>query len=553
MFKIAKMITISVIIALVVSVFPVMAQMPESNTSVATAGIYGTDVDDYMSYFYYSDVAYDKWFGFTGWNKYNGLDLGYSMRPGGIHFGLLYNGTGVYQSNERTVETIDPTYSNTTGGVTSTSTTTQYQNHVFSTNNSIYALIGVAGMGIKVGFRGQTVRYDNPDNTYTEVNYNGFRSTYANQIDDYTRHYYQFNPMVGWGMGLNLGSMVIKPYVEGVVGFNSNESQLVTSDYQSAFGTVSGLAAAERKTSSASGRVGFMNDNTTPQANILPQIKAGAGLAMGRAEFGLEYNIEFDIWNNSYNVFGVSGDIKGTASWASASATRTVDYGDVFVETEDSVTVSLVERSRNAHLVIPSFYYDWDLTEQVRLGIYGEIPVGFAFETRDSYSTTTNATTHNMPTDIAQSYSSVSIQKNYAGKSDITTFQIVPRISVGAQYKMVPDRFTVNAGIGCTPVGYYRQTTEVSANGYQTTHERAVDGLGNVWQDEVTVDLNAGMTNDSVTVRSDWYSLSASVAAGFTFYFTPKFALDTVFTSQLGYDYNDVGLDAVNVLFTLKK
>ena len=69
---------------------------PESYTSSTTQGRFGLDVDDYMDVNSWSNVKFDKGFGFLSYNSgvNNGISLGYATHLFGAYMGLWFAGYG---------------------------------------------------------------------------------------------------------------------------------------------------------------------------------------------------------------------------------------------------------------------------------------------------------------------------------------------------------------------------------------------------------------------------------------------------------------------------
>ena len=552
MSRIAKMTTMAVVIALVLSVFPLLAQEPApvSNTSKATAGIYGNDVDDYMNYFNYSDVQFDKHFGFAGWNGH--ANIGYAHRFGGLHLGLLYNGLGFWQYDAERVETITPTYfNNNDGELNNVKTELEFSNQAFSTNNGIYALFGIAGMGIGVGIRVETETYSEPNDVAFITTETGTRIVYEDKIDSYNQRHNSITPFIGWGMKLNLGSMVLKPFVEASMALNSNEYELITTDYTTNNEVISGV-----QNFYSFGAVGWLPEKPNGnleyvRPNIRPDIKAGFGLGSGNLEFGLNYGLGIDVYSdNSYDIFGISGDVKGITYW---DGSRKVTSGGSYTLIEDEADVFLAEISGMTHRINPSLYYSWQLTDRAKLGLLWELPFQISKSSADISTIETTITDFRAPTDKAQNFVQTTTTKEYYGLVEESTFSVWSSISLGSQFIAIPDRFTLNAGLIFTPISFSKTAVERSRNGYQVTQTTTVNEFGNVTEDTLTTDLNSGKVADKLTETKTWDQMSASIRGGFTLNFTPKFALDTVFQAGYGGYGLDLDITEFNILFTIKK
>jgi hypothetical protein len=102
---------------------------PESNTSKATAGNFGTDVDNFLSLHSWGDVEIEKSFiygGFRNSDAFDGyaLDLGYARYFGGLYLGAFYEGRIVDEGKSYTEEKTVTTYAYKNGVIEETGHTT---------------------------------------------------------------------------------------------------------------------------------------------------------------------------------------------------------------------------------------------------------------------------------------------------------------------------------------------------------------------------------------------------------------------------------------------
>ena len=541
--KIFKMAAIAAVISMA-AVFTVMAQ--ESSTSEATAGIYGTDVNNYMDYHSYSSVEFDKWFSFAGW--YGGVwdgefSLGYAARPGGAYLGLFYNGWGA-RSEREMKETLESFYNADTKPAGYKDVITYTDDGLF-TDNSIAALLGIAGMGIKLGVRVQTESYKNASAVdSTEIDNGGGFVEYTDKIESFTDHHNVFTPFIGWGMGFNVGSMVLKPYLEAGLGIARNMFEVSSSDYYTYNGKV-----IDTKKISSDGAVGLSHDREDEIPNIRPDITVGLKLGMGRLEIGLKYNLGIDVYTaNDYDVFGVSDSIKGSAQWISD---REEIYGPSFNGITDKVEVILSENSGMSHKITPSVYYDWDLSDRAKFGIAAEVPVSIYSGKRDKYTITTDTTFYEEPTDSLKNYTSTTVTKDYNGLDEIFNLSITPALSAGTSWVVVPERFTLNTGVKFWPVAFHRETVNTSHNGYQVISKTEQNALNDEPVNTVTVDLNKA-PEEKLSVTKTVDSMVAKIGVGFLLNFTPKFALDTSFINYWTNGGFDIDLARLNIVFTIK-
>jgi hypothetical protein len=552
-----KVILCAVITVLAVSTFPLAAQTfstaQSSRTSEATAGLFGTDVDDFLSYHYYGGVEFDKWFSYAGWRTLgtnNLLSAGYARRFGNVYTALAYTGNIVSNANVTLTKTNTATY-DADGVNTQTVTSESGQSTTAVPRNQIDLLLGLAGMGIKVGFAedltitnnpaasGVTVinqKTEYPDSKYAE---------HRNIVDSYRNINGGLAPYLGWGMGLALGSIKIRPYVNLSLAIHQDELL----DIRKSFNTIDGTAVGERISVINSTAI---NPNAKYGNFIQPDIALGAGFVLkdnGTVEIdaGLGYGIGFRLYNNTFDVFGISGSTPGKVT--NLTGTYRITEGAYGAREYHQVAAYLTEETYSSHVISPSFTYYQSLADNVRIGI--NVSPSFTIESEKTLGwSETTTKTYNYPTYQGANRASTVVEAiTGKGETDKATFIFAPAISGGVKYTLAPNRFVLNAGL-TAKITYTGITTTTKPAGFGRTVSTATDESGNVVE---TVNYAPAITTtqtDSVATSSVWSGLSATASGGFTLYFTPKFALDTAFTYATA--GGSVGLDTIALLFSLK-
>jgi hypothetical protein len=527
---------------LALSVFPLAAQ--ESNTSKATLGNFGTDVDDFLDVHSYGGVEFDEWFSFAGYDDSNLLSLGYAFRLGGLYLGAYYSGNIIKYaaaSNPGTkTETIAQTYTtvNNAPAVDTITTTTAYTSDPTTTNNKADIFLGVAGMGFKLGFW---------ENLETSDRYPGAAESVVvetpaslrravNEYVDYSRVFGIMLPSLIWGMGLDLGGITLKPSVGFGLGIIQNSTSYTHNVYTIQAGN-------------------YIGNNDTTKSQILgnyiqPQITAGVGLDFAEKDgaesgLGLEYGINFDLYSNSYEgLRGASDTVAGTVSMthlyrvAETLANRT--------ET-DRLTLTNTEKSGISHSITPSYWYANKLSDQVSLGFTAEAGISFgSVKNAAKYEQTTVTTVTDYSLNLANNYVNTQVVSGGQNDVEISTFEFAPAIAAGLTFAAAPDKFIINAGIGAA-ITYSSETTLTNPNSREVTSSRTVNGLGTVTMDTVTVNTTT-THRDEQKIEDYWTPLTVNIGAGFTLYFTDKFAVDTLASVSGG----TVNVTSLRLLFTLK-
>jgi hypothetical protein len=565
-FKVAALLAVTAMF-LAAPVFAPSVYGQSSPTGTATAGVFTTDVDDSMDVHYYSGVEFDKLFGFVGITSaedYAGAavtggvpSLGYATRFGDLYLGAWYRGNIASTSNSES-QVVTSTYNLTNQLLTQKQTVTTYTSQYTDSLNSIDILIGVAGMGIKLGFAEALRVYTFPGITTTVVeDASGASKTYTNDyvVGDYSRIQGYMTPSLEWGMSIDAGSIVIRPKLGLAFGINRDTNIYnvkgtgTTPSYATLNGEIIGLDTLNYVN-------GTVNDY------LSPSITVGAGFELSSgATIGIEYGIGFDIYNNSYDGSGFSGTAAGTVEWSGGSKSIARALATTTTTTEGTLVVN--ELTSMSHSITPSFSYSSEIISGLNLGFYAELPVGIGvgsdttdWEWRKTVKTEyINAVQKPLGGTIEES------SKGNTGLTETTSFSIGLNAAVGASYALIPGRFTINAGFGVSPFQYTGTNTKYSRGSANQTYtmktydadgslintvivfQEAQDPWASETEDEVT---------DTVTVENEWKPCTVSAAGGFTFNFNDNIALDMAVSGGSTSSTFTLNLTSVQVLFSFK-
>jgi len=541
-FKVAALVAVTAMILTA----PVFAQ--SSNTATATAGVfYGenkTDVDNSLDVHFYSNVEFDKWFGFVGYGTAaRPVRLGYATRFGDLYLGTYYTGNFL-NIRENWTDTVAITYNLADQDKTQTVTSTAYTAaNTIESRNQIQALIGVAGMGFKLKFDERILETTHPTETINITeNHNNGNVTYS-QGDkiEYSNFIGFLEPTLTWGMSLDLGSMVIRPMVALGATININS---VVNEYRTGYTTGNGGDGG----SETINRIG--NNN----GSIVPRINVGAALDFGGSSIDVGYGIDFNIYSNSYDASGFSGSTPGTVNWG--TATQTTNTSIATTVTTKNATLTINDQSRINHSINLAYSLNNEIVEGLKLGFKAGIDVTILTTTTDEY-TLTLGSTETKYNNAAQSASNTRTEtetRTFSDKRETTTFTLRPYVNIGASYALIPERFTVNAGINLNPLGtgyqnILRRRSYMADNG-SIQKSNTYNDKGDVTAESVTV-TNGTQPRDSVEVDNTWNTLSASFGGGFVFNFTDHLTLDTVFSATPSATFA-VDVASLTVLLSVK-
>jgi hypothetical protein len=554
-FKVAALVAVTAMfLAAPVFVQPVYAQ--ESNTSKATAGVFTSDVDDSQDVHFYTGVEFDKWFGFIGYGgsvTTNPVSLGYATRFGDLYLGTWYSGNVVRIRENWTEEVVtdyDPNSQIKTGS-SETTTTYPYDNsgiaNTISSNNEIGVLIGVAGMGIKVGFAESVTERTFPNNynnsKIVATNNGDGTISYDSGIVEHSDVSGKLSPSLQWGMSLEAGDVTIRPKVTlGVDIGLSNRVYDTRGAYTTADGKVLGTDTITRSGRSADA--------------ITPYFEVGAGIDLDGYSIDFSYGLDIGIYSNSYDASGIGGSTLGTVSWSGSTATTTTI---ATTDTQKTANLNINDQSFLNHSVHLGYYTDKEIASGLKLGLYAGADVGINTSTSDQYTLglTSNKTVYN---NAALSTNNTGSESEARGPSTVETeteLTIEPFVNIGASYELIPGRFTVNAGIALRPLAYTNTVTRTSeTSGKTVTKTKSLNHRGEVTSETVSVSGGGDSTTDSVEVDNTWDYFRAGLFGGFVFNFNDNLALDL---STGGYITSDVGnqnfttnIANLNVLFTFK-
>ncbi|GHU96855.1 hypothetical protein FACS189483_01050 [Spirochaetia bacterium] len=522
----------------VLSVFTVGAQ--ESAISKATFGQIDADADNYLDVSRYSDVQFDKWFGY-GTYLDSKLQLGYATKIGGIYIGTYYNGFLFQQSNQTAETRIDTRHNITTGLLIDTTTSKFWDSgDDLSTNNTVGVLVGVAGMGFKLGFTENlknsarpfgsatlagvftAAPYGNPFSAagnafyYNVENVNG--STLNGEITDYaastgiapaTEGY--LTPSLDWGgLQIGLGGMTLKPYAgfDFRIGLNDERFKASYDDT-----VVSGA--------SSNGSVESVNANNY----LRPSIWVGADLEFakkGNASngVGLRYAINFDIYGNAY------GDeyANGTVNWRKSSF-ATINPAGITTQERDINNVTINEKTAVRHTITPSYSYFVDATSRISVGFTASAVINVRSETaKDAVTNVTTITDYNPTTGVVDGHTTTTTTSNTVNQEE-STFSIAPTLALGAQFHIIPNRLLLNAGVKVDAFNYTVTTTTNKPLDLQKEVEDSYNQNGVLTGSTVSTSFDGTIT-DRQTVADSWGNVVTNVGLGLTFQVNEHFSVD---------------------------
>jgi hypothetical protein len=564
-FPMKKMLTVLAIAALTAFVsLPVFAQPAtfntlgslESNTSFSTSGLFKNDIDNFINYHKYSSVLTDeaKWFGFiTGRNIAGGvLDAGYARNFGNIYFGVWYRGNIFKENGGSVTSSISPTWDNNREVLLETTEITTYAANWQESDNQFEFLIGVAGHGIKVGFLESYASDQNEGfQTSTVIDYQDGRKDYTGATDIYENRYGYLKPYLGWGTSFSISGMNLMPYAD--LGLQIYGNKLVN-NYQS-YTEVNGVRQNVVGTVGAGNNSGYLQ----------PYGIIGAKLDLAKkdtvqTQVELRYGIDLRFYDNSFDDTGLSGSAGGTVGWGTGYVNRVTDsYTDTTTDTD--ITFNIDEISYIRHVITPTYKVTGEPDENFKVGFSASVPITITSGSNLRYSDRYQIQKIDYKADKSMNTETITKTRTYNGtdsayntNTEFSDFNIMLRLNLGASYKLIPDRFTINAGIRAEPASYTHNIVKNMPNHVnRVITTETTDAAGNKTETKSVTPATGYNNEDSVVVKDTWDQWSANLYGGFVFNFNSMATLDMGVNAGSG-SGNGFNLDltTVNVIFTIK-
>ncbi len=538
-----KVIGLIAITIMLLCLAPLAAQT--SKTNAATAGIFSTDVDNYMSVTGFSGVEMEKAFGYVGYDNAM-LSLGYARKLGSIYLGTYYNGNILYTNSPLDTKTVltDPVVTNGAVVGQTVTTTEQNANPQTYTSNEAKVLIGLAGMGFRLGF------YEDLMTAKGRFSVNGAFTdatdsvaedslTKTKTVTEYTDGAIingSMNPSLTWGMKLPLGAMTLNPTVTAAVDIYQSNGASTRNVYTEVWGT--------KQTGSTTTKVNFDNGYIAPSGTVglgLDFAKNGAA----QTSVGIDYTFSTQLYSNANNK------VLGTSTWYETT-TNTFTVND---ETKNVVkNVYTTERTYTSHSINPSVSYKTDVSDRVSFGVKANALVNISSQKDINDREVTTVTTYNAFTqNPGNDYVDTMVEHIPGNTVETSSFDISPAVKAGLTYKLIPGTFTLNAGLNINAPSFSNTAVKTTRTTYYNASETRVYGdgytLNDAWVTGSSVDLEDQRT-ESQTTANDWNAMNANVQAGFTLNVDKNIAFDALMTNTGGFSVNAT---TFSLILTIKK
>jgi hypothetical protein len=443
---------------------PRALHFPQSSTSKATMGTISGDGDYFMSALDWGSIKDMKSsLILAGVDEY-GLSVGYAQRAGKFYLGASYSGSLIDELFRRVTnqDVLTLRKKDTVRGDSRATSLLDQDGKSLPgetvSNNDINLILGTGAFGLRFGFaewiQAVEISSDTP-----WVKEKAFESS--------------LKPSLELGFNFKAGPLRIKPGLRAAFDiheYSSNTGIVETTDAANPFvGTPGTYWMIHEKLinfyePSAGFTLGldFANSETASAELILD---GDAAFRLYRSEDDPD-SIRSTWWWTDTSGGGTPPDFPANITGAAANY-------DASIPLDIRITSA------------PRFVYTGDIGQRLTLGAKMEIGVGFGLITVEQKS-----------------------KKGVDYSASITNFSVEPDFSIGASFHLIPDHFSLHAGLGLMLFSFQKTTTENSIN-------------------------NA----DSEETQKTMTLPSARFAAGLTFNFTETVAMDLMaITSGISVD-----------------
>ncbi|MDR1955594.1 MAG: hypothetical protein LBQ30_01915 [Treponema sp.] len=494
---------------------------PESGTFKASLGALTNDIDNFMSVNAFRNVTIRDSFGYVGIDP-RGFNLGYARNIGSLYLGVCYGGSlidDLYRriTNQesqsilkRDTEITDANdKQDTTHGIVNTDGEAVPGTAI--SKNDISVLLGFGNYGLKLGFSQYLQgRYDplyektkeyivyNPiDPTTPLISVDGRYPLPLRNIRIDQEFISSMRPSFEFGGKITAGSILVKPALRAGLDFHQYSSTKTGS---------SSIFAAPTSEEEKSTKLTYIIDT---EDNYLGDfIEPALGLSLGfdfsqdpriHSELLIDYDLNFRLYSNNTLPATVGKIVTTVIDTAGAAQEQIVD-------TETEIWDMRMK-------VVPAFKFSADMGTRFTAGV--NLGINMAFNT---YNTTKKVTT-------TTGGDTTDPEEN---TNNMSQFIVAPKLGLGLSFKLIPDHFSINLGVGINVLTYEETTT-----------------IG----DDATTDTIT--ENDTTTVHRTLMLPSTNLGVGLTFHFNESFAADVlVVTSGIGAQVSDPA--QFNLLLTMK-
>jgi hypothetical protein len=522
-----------------------------SPTNDISFQLFRTDVDNAFDINYFSSFT-GKSIGFVDVRIDDYLALGYATKLGGLYIGAAYGGNTLALArgdikSYSTTELVDANY-NLLG-------TRQTYTNLPTGSNSSYNQLGVlVGFG-KIGVSAavfESTSLNTSNHSYTVNLYNGAgnegnfglvgasssgsnsatttpsatgTTTDVTSYTPVTTGSTTWTPAVNAGMVLDLGGMVLRPYLNVSAAISTSDDAAISSSYTQATG--SGLPTYNSITEVTS----YTSYNFAKKAHSLG-LDATIGSELEKDAWLYALSYEFYSPFNSSPYTGVDGTTASTVAGTGSSLSYISYSAPNLYQTTTATTYAYLASpsSSMTHTIALSAKYRTSLADKLKLaaGFAPTFTIGSSSSSSSGQQVTTTVRTNSLNPTAAYTETET---KTYTGSSTSgTSFGVSPVIDAALQYA-VTDTLVFNLGTDITLEKFATSTSTTTVPGYST------DKIVRVNADGTTVTNSYASTigsprSESQSLSWSLNSVSTMLRWGFAWTLIDGVVLDTRFTTS---------------------
>jgi hypothetical protein len=513
-----------------------------SSTSSVTYGLFGTDVDNAYDVNYFSDFK-GKSIGILDVRDTTRLTFGYAAKLDKLYIGGAYQGKvlDLGSSDTRsydTYELVDSTYNLL--GTRQLSTITAYSDN--SNENRLGVIVGIGKIGIgaslyesvslntsnhsftpAAGFMlsKTSVSFMNESNTTTPAT-TGTKTDVVSYTPVTTGSTY-WNPAISAGMVLELGGMVLRPYlnISGAIGSTTDAAKQVT--YTQVAGSTLPTYNSITEVSSYT-NVDFLKQasrfNTT--AMLGTKLETGPWLC------DVSYEFYSPFYSTSY--VGTDGTTKATVAGTAYSLTYTnYTANNLYSTTTDTTNAYFTKPySFFRHTINLSAKYTTTIADKLKLAA-ALTPAFLISNSSSSYygeQVTTSVYANSL--NPLSGYTQVETRTSTGDTVTESTFSVTPNIDAALQYA-ITDKMVFNMGADIVFEKFSTTTTTTTVPGYSTDSTVKTSNDGTVTKSYSSTIGDARTESNDVSWNLD--APVTTLSWGLAWTLVDGVVLDTVFTA----------------------
>jgi len=519
----------------------------------SSAGQFSGDADKIVNTTEWSKVEFEKFLLSADFDASN-LNVTGAFKIGDIVIAPAYKGN-IFKDWDKTTDkkTVTGTVDGA-GALVSKTVTDEYSdqnegNNAFTNKPSV--LVGFGNIGIKAGVDLSNDSKDSQSTTTTtkkDAAGNVVKDTFGSvTVTEKTVESTDVvKPYIGAGAVFEINDMTLKPYA--------------SFDFKMDMQKKSAKSTVSTKANTLYGFKETITETKKDQNIYTLSPVVGATLEIPSEKFTnvlqAQYSGDFNIYNTSINnAFGKAQKL-GTYNDDPTVVTETTKAAYGVSNTKTTVTADGFDNSKIVNGGLLSYKAYAPLTDQLTVTAGTGVNLSFTSEksAAKKYTTVKSVSTDTYGTVTSTSETTTTVEGQV---KDVFTTVVRPSLDVAAEYAVVPNKFVVRCGAYVTlPTLTYTNTTTVDTNNGNadnkktTVESKTTDNLNNVTSNKTVSNYNNTVTG--TTKEATWSGVSANMMAGFSWFMSENFIVDTALVINGQYGTGSVFSSSLAAGATLK-